>query len=108
MNGADRLLVTDEPVDVQNLRKIACNFREIYRIRSNLILGKLKDVKHVTGWSWKHQDFDRLCPNSSVDTDPPQREGDSASLIDKLNMLPCLRQLASRLPCLVQVASELR
>ena len=27
-----------------------------------------KDVKHVTGWTWKHQDLDRLCPKTTPDT----------------------------------------
>ena len=27
-----------------------------------LIKGKPKDRTHVTGWTWKHLDFDRLCP----------------------------------------------
>jgi hypothetical protein len=25
---------------------------------------KPKDVTHVTEWTWKHKDFDRLCPEN--------------------------------------------
>ena len=74
MNGDDRLLVTDAPVEVQDLRKITRNFREIYWTCSNLTQGETERCPHVTGKSWKHQDFDQSCPKSSPGTDPPQRE----------------------------------
>ena len=63
MNGENRPLITDEPVEfeklpveVQDFRKIADHFRGIYGIS-----------QHVTGWTWKHYDLDRLCPRISPD-----------------------------------------
>ena len=51
MTGENRQLVTDEPVEVekytvevQDFRKISDRFREIYRIYSNLLKEKPKDV----------------------------------------------------------------
>ena len=37
MNGESRQLVTDEPVEVQDCRKITDRFRGIYRVYLNLI-----------------------------------------------------------------------
>jgi hypothetical protein len=60
MNGDNRLLVTDEPVELQDLRKITRNFREVYKICSNLTQGETERCQHITGGSWKHQDFDPI------------------------------------------------
>ena len=44
MIGENRELLTDEPVEVQDCRKITDHFRGIYRMYPNLIKGKPKDV----------------------------------------------------------------
>ena len=60
MNRENRLLVTDEPVEfeelpfeVQDIRKITDRFRGIYRIYLNL-MKKTQRCQYVSGWTWKH------------------------------------------------------
>ena len=69
MIGENWRLVTDEsvefekpPVEAQNCRKIADHFRGIYRrIYPNLIKEKTEGChQHVTGWTCKLQDLNRL------------------------------------------------
>jgi hypothetical protein len=69
MNAENRCsLVTDAPVElerypveVQDLRKITDRFRGIYVIYLKSTHIKAKRCQHVTGWTWKHLDLDRLC-----------------------------------------------
>ena len=44
MVGENRQFVTDEPVEVQDCRKITDHFRGIYRIYPNFNTGKPEDV----------------------------------------------------------------
>ena len=62
MIDENRQLVTDEPVEVQDCRKITDQYRGIYRIYPNLIK-ECGGCQHVTGWTCKYWDLNRLlCP----------------------------------------------
>lgn len=61
-NEENLLLVTDKLVEVQEWRKITGHYRGIYGIYLKLVQ-KPERSKHVTGWSWKHLDFDRHAQN---------------------------------------------
>jgi hypothetical protein len=50
MIGENRQLVADEPVEVQDCRKITDRFRGIYRIYSNLI----KENRRMSTCNWLH------------------------------------------------------
>jgi hypothetical protein len=64
MIGENRQLVTDEPVEIQHYRRITDHFLRIYRIYPNLIKENWR-MPTVTGWTWIHQDLNRLCPEIS-------------------------------------------
>ena len=51
--GDDRQLLTDEPVEVHDFRRITHHFRGIYIICLTLIK-KVGRYLHVSGWTWKH------------------------------------------------------
>ena len=53
MIGKNRQSVINEPVEVQECRKITDHFRGIYRIYLNY-LRKTGGCQHVTGWTCKH------------------------------------------------------
>jgi hypothetical protein len=58
MNGDNRLLVTDEPVELQDLRKITRNFREFYKICSNLInTGRNRKMSTHNRWELEAPGF---------------------------------------------------
>ena len=42
--------------------------RRIYGIYPTFITKRTKRSPHVTGWTWKHRDFDRLWPKNLLDT----------------------------------------
>ena len=73
MMGENRQFVTDEPVEfekepvgvVQDCRKITHQFRGIYRIYPSLIK-ETRGCHHVTSWTCKHSDLNRLCPKISL------------------------------------------
>jgi hypothetical protein len=51
MNGENRLLVTDEPIEVQDFRKITHHFkRNIWNI-PQINKEKNERCQHVTGWT---------------------------------------------------------
>ena len=55
--------------EVQDLRKVTIHFKGIHGIYLKLDQRKPERSQHVTRWTWKHEDFDWLCPtNSSPDT----------------------------------------
>ena len=75
--GGTDSLVTGEPVsefekwlvEAQDVRKITNPFRGIYGIYLKGIKKKTERSQHVTSWTGKHEDFDWLCPELSLDTD---------------------------------------
>ena len=54
MIGENQQLVIDEPVEVQECRKITDQFRGIHKICPKLIKKNRRICQHVTGWTWKH------------------------------------------------------
>jgi hypothetical protein len=61
MNGENRLLFTNEPVEfekklveVQDFKKIPRYFQGFWGIYLKLIKGKKARCQRVTGWTWKH------------------------------------------------------
>jgi hypothetical protein len=53
MIGENRQLVTDEPAEVQEFKRITDHFKGIYRLYRNLIT-KIEGGQHATGWTCKH------------------------------------------------------
>ena len=54
MSGKNRLLVTDELVEVQDFKKTTDHFRGIYGMYLKLIKEKIERCQHATSWTWKH------------------------------------------------------
>ena len=54
MIGKNRQLVTDEPVEIQDYKKITRHFRGIYRIIPKFNKRKTGGCQHITGWACKH------------------------------------------------------
>ena len=68
--GKNRQLVKDEPIQVHYwLWRLPTISRGIYIWKIPQIDNqKLGRSKHVTGWTWKCSDLNRLCPKISPDT----------------------------------------
>jgi hypothetical protein len=54
MVGENRQLVTDEPVEVQDFRRITDHSRRINREYTSNSYRKTEGCPHVTGWTCKH------------------------------------------------------
>ena len=66
MIGENRQLVTNEPVEVQDCRKITDYFRGIYRISPKL-MKETGGCRHVTGWNCKHLGSRPVMPKNLPD-----------------------------------------
>ena len=75
MNRENWPLVADEPVEFdkqldkgQDFKKITIILEEYIECNLKINEEKTKRSQHVTDWTWKHEDFDRLGPKISPDT----------------------------------------
>ena len=65
MNKETRLLVTDEPVEVQDFGSITNHFGGICGACLRLYNEQPIGSQHIIIiWTWKHEDLDQLCPKS--------------------------------------------
>ena len=74
LDGENQQLVIDEPIEFQkqpmefqDFGKTTHRFRQIYRICLTFMEKKPTYHIMVTSWTWKHYNFDRLCPKISPD-----------------------------------------